>query len=166
MSNEGQEKTFTQADFDALKAEHEKMIADLNGRHKEELDRKVDAAIKKAQAEAEKQAKQAQMSELEKAQSELADLQTKYQESQNTIALTNQKDETRKLMAELGVDERCLDYVFVPKDMEATKGKVQAFKEYIDNVKKETFENNVQSKTPKAGKPPASKDAFEIGFDS
>ena len=166
MSNEGQEKTFTQADFDALKAEHEKMIADLNGRHKEELDRKVDAAIKKAQAEAEKQAKQAQMSELEKAQSELADLQTKYQESQNTIALTNQKDETRKLMAELGVDERCLDYVFVPKDMEATKGKVQAFKEYIDNVKKETFENNVQSKTPKAGETPASKDAFEIGFDS
>ena len=166
MSNEGQEKTFTQADLDALKAEHEKTIADLNGRHKEELDRKVDAAIKKAQAEAEKQAKQAQMSELEKAQSELADLQTKYQESQNTIALTNQKDETRKLMAELGVDERCLDYVFVPKDMEATKGKVQAFKEYIDNVKKETFENNVQSKTPKAGETPASKDAFEIGFDS
>ena len=166
MSNEGQEKTFTQADFDALKAEHEKMIADLNGRHKEELDRKVDAAIKKAQAEAEKQAKQAQMSELKKAQSELADLQTKYQESQNTIGLTNQKDETRKLMADLGVDERCLDYVFIPKDMEATKSRVKAFKDYIDNVKKETFENNVQSKTPKTGDTPASKDAFEIGFDS
>lgn len=166
MSNETQEKTFTQADFDALKAEHEKMIADLNDRHKEELERKVDGAIKKAQAEAEKQAKQAQMSELEKAQSELAELQTKYQESQNTIALTNQKDETRKLMSEIGVDEKCLDYVFIPKDMEATKSRVKAFKEYIDNVKKETFENNVQSITPKTGDAPANKDAFEIGFDS
>ena len=52
-------KTFTQADLDALKTEHEKAINDLKNRHKEELDRKVDGAVKKAQAEAEEKAKEA-----------------------------------------------------------------------------------------------------------
>ena len=50
--SEGQETTFTQADIDNLKAEHEKAIKDLNDRHNSELARKVDAAIKKAQADA------------------------------------------------------------------------------------------------------------------
>ncbi|MBQ8635154.1 hypothetical protein IJX73_02260 [bacterium] len=62
------EAKFTQADLDALKAEHTKAINELNDRHKYELDRKVEAAIKKAQAEAEEKAKEANMSELEKAQ--------------------------------------------------------------------------------------------------
>ena len=43
----GEEKTFTQADIDALKTEHSKAIADLNDRHKFELDRKVARVIKK-----------------------------------------------------------------------------------------------------------------------
>ena len=47
MSNEGQEKTFTQADLDALKTEHAKALSELSERHKFEIDRKVDAAIKK-----------------------------------------------------------------------------------------------------------------------
>lgn len=41
-------KTFTQADIDALQAEHTKAIAELNDRHKGELNRKVEQAIKKA----------------------------------------------------------------------------------------------------------------------
>ena len=52
------EAKFTQADLDALKAEHEKAINDLKDRHKEELDRKVDGAVKKALAEAEEKAKE------------------------------------------------------------------------------------------------------------
>ena len=64
----GEEKAFTQADIDALKTEHSKAIAELNDRHKFELDRKVEAAIKKAQAEAEEAAKKANMSETEKLQ--------------------------------------------------------------------------------------------------
>lgn len=143
-------KTFTQADIDALKDEHSKAIADLNGRHKEELDRKVEAAIKKAQAEAEEAARKANMSELEKAQSDLADLQAKYQISQDTIALTTQKDDTRKKMTELGVDEKYLKYVFVPKDMKATEENIKSLKADIDEIKKVTFESNVKSHIPGA----------------
>ena len=55
-------------------------------------------------------------------------------------------------MSEMGVDESCLDYVFIPKDIEGTKTRVKAFKEYIDKVKKETFENSLKSTIPGAGK--------------
>ena len=151
MSNEGQEKTFTQADLDALKAEHEKAISDLNGRHKEELDRKVDAAVKKVQAEAEEKARVANMSELEKAQKLADDYKIKFEAEADKNALTVQKDETRAYMQELGLDSSCLDYVFIPKDLDGTKAKAKAFKEYIDKVKKETFETNVKSKVPNAG---------------
>lgn len=150
-------KTFTQADFDALKAEHTKAINDLNERHKSELDRKVEAAIKKAQAEAEEKAKEANMSELEKAQKELEkaqklsdDFRIKYEAEAEKTALTEQRAQTLKDMAESGVDAGCLDFVFVPKDTEGTKARIKAFKEYTDNVKKTTFEKNINSTIPGA----------------
>ena len=55
-------------------------------------------------------------------------------------------------MSEMGVDLSNLDFCFVPKDMEATKAKVKAFKEMIDGVKKATFEGGVQSTVPNKGK--------------
>ena len=159
-------KTFTQADLDALTAEHTKAMKELEERLKGETARKVDAAIKKTQAEAEEAAKNANLSELEKAQKEASDFKAKYEAEAEKTALTAQKEEARKLMNELGVDEKCLDFVFIPKDIEGTKARMQAFKGYVDDVKKTTFENNVQSTTPKAGDAPKQKDAFELGFDS
>lgn len=159
-------KTFTQADLDALTAEHSKALKELEDRLKGETARKVDAAIKKTQAEAEEAARVANMSELEKAQKAAEDFRIKYEAEAEKTALTAQKEEARKLMSELGVDEKCLDFVFVPKDIEGTKARLKAFKGYIDDVKKTTFENNVQSITPKAGQPPEQKDAFEQGFDN
>ena len=151
------EAKFTQADLDALKAEHAKAINDLNERHKYEVDRKVEAAIKKAQAEAEEKAKEANMSELEKAQKALEkaqklsdDFRIKYEAEAEKTALTAQREQALKDLAELGVDASCLDYVFIAKDAEGTKAKAKAFKEYIDNVKKTTFESNVRSTIPGA----------------
>lgn len=153
-------KTFTQQDFDNFKSE-------LEAKHQEDLNNlagKLRAEFKekeaKAKAEAEKAAKQAGMSELEKANAEIADWKAKYQEKEDIIALSAQKDETRKFMSELGVDEKCLDYVFIPKDIEGTKARAKAFKEYIDNVKKETFESNLKSKIPNAGGKNSADDAL------
>lgn len=166
MAEENQDvKTFTQEDID-------KLTADLSAKHQEEMDKlasKLRSEFKekeaKAKAEAEKQARQANMSELEKANDTIKELQTKYQEQADINALASQKEEARKIMSELGVDLSCLDFCFVPKDVEATKAKIQAFKEYTDNVKKTTFENGVQSKTPEKGQPPET-DAFLDGFDN
>lgn len=158
-------KTFTQADLDALTAEHTKAMKELEERLKGETARKVDAAIKKTQAEAEEAAKNANLSELEKAQKVANEFKAKYEAEAEKTALTAQKEETIKVMNELGVDLRCLDFVFIPKDIEGTKARAQAFRDYVGEVQKATFENNVQSKAPKAGNPPE-KDAFEQGFDS
>lgn len=149
QAQEGAEngKTYTQADIDNLTAKHQEEMNTLAGKLRAEFKEKEKAAKEAA----EKAARQANMSELEKANAELEELRGKYQESQNTIALTAQKDETRKLMAELGVDEKCLDYVFVPKDMEATKARAKAFKAYVDEVKKNTFEKNIGGTPPGAG---------------
>lgn len=148
---EQEPKTFTQADIDKLNEEHANALKELETRLKGEQDRKVDAAIKKTKAEIEEAAKKASMSELEKANAELAEYKTKYQEQADINALTVQKDATRKLMAEMKIDADCLDYVFIPKDEEGTKARCKAFKDYIDKVKKETFEGNVRSTIPGAG---------------
>lgn len=159
-------QTFTQDDIDKLKAE-------WSAKHQEEMDglaSKLRNEFKekeaKAKAEAEKLAKQANMTELEKANERIKELEVKYKEQTDINELASQKDETRKLMTEAGVDLACLDFCFVPKDIEATKSKIQAFKEYTNNVKKETFESNVQSTVLKQGQPPAENDAFLDGFDN
>ena len=132
-------------------------MADLNTKHQEDMNAlagRLRAEFKdkeaKAKAEAEKLAKQANMSELEKANAELADWKAKYQEKEDLINLSTQKDETRKLMKEMGVDESCLDFCFIPKDTDGTKARIKAFKEYTDGVKKATFENGMQSKIPQS----------------
>ena len=82
-----EQKTFTQEDFDKFKAE-------LDAKHQEDLNSlagKLRAEFKekeqKAKAEAEKAAKQAGMTELEKANAEIADWKAKYQEKEDLIAV-------------------------------------------------------------------------------
>ena len=146
MTEENQDvKTFTQADIDKLNEEHANALKELETRLKGEQDRKVDAAIKKTKAEIEEAARKASMTETEKLNAELEEYKTKYQEQADINEHESKKDETRKLMQEAGVDLSCLDFCFVPKDIEATKVKIKAFKEYTDGVKKSTFENGVQS---------------------
>lgn len=157
--------TFTQEDIDKINAEHQEALKELEARLKSETERKVDGAIKKTKAEMEEQAKKAKMSETEKLETELNEYKTKYQEQADINAIASQKDETRKLMAEMGVDSNCLDFVFIPKDIEGTKAKIQAFKEYTDNVKKTTFENGVKSTVPDKSQNKET-DAFLDGFDN
>lgn len=160
------ETTFTQADID-------KITADLTAKHQEEMNKlagslraEFKAKEQKAKEEAERLAKEANMSELEKAQSRIKDLEAKYQEKEDLINLNNQKDETRAYLKEIGVDVANLDYVFIPKDMDGTKARANAFKDMIDNVKKTTFENNMKSTIPNANKEGGEPDPFLEGFES
>lgn len=157
-------KTFTQADIDKLNEEHANALKELETRLKGEQERKVDAAIKKTKAEIEEAARKASMTETEKLNAELEEYKTKYQEQADINALASQKDETRKLMQDAWVDLSNLDFCFVPKDIEATKAKIKAFKEMIDNVKKTTFENGVQSKVPNKGKADAETSDLRQAF--
>ena len=53
-------------------------------------------------------------------------------------------------MAELGVDEKYLRYVFAPKDMKATEENIKSLKADIDEIKKVTFESKVNSTIPQS----------------
>ena len=161
QNSQEQEKTFTQADIDNLNAKHQEEMDKLAGKLRAEFKEKE----QKAKAEAEKLARQANMSELEKANEQVKELQAKLQESETAIALTTQKDETRAYLKEIGVDVSNLDYVFIPQDLEGTKAKANAFKEMIDGVRKQTFESNVKSTIPQMGKEENS-DVFLQGFNS
>lgn len=161
-----EDKTFTQEQIDELNAKHAQELKDLEARLKGETDRKVDAAIKKTKTEIEEAAKKASMSETEKLNAELEEYKIKYQQEADKNALTAQKDEARKLMAELGVDEKCLDFCFIPKDTEGTAERIKSFKEYVSSVEKATFEKNVGNPPPKTDKEDGNKDAFLQGFDS
>ena len=158
-------KTFTQEDIDKLNEEHANALKELETRLKGETERKVDGAIKKTKAELEEQIKREKMTETEKLTAELDEYKAKYQEQADINALATQKDEARKLMSEAGLDLNCLDFCFVPKDIEATKTRIQAFKEYTDGVKKSTFEGSVKSTVPNAGQPPETDD-FMDGFNN
>lgn len=154
-----EEKTFTQADIDNLEAKHKEELTELAERLKSEHKRKLDGALKELRADLEKKANEANMSELEKAQSRIKDLEAKYQEKEDLINLNNQKDETRAYLKEIGVDVANLDYVFIPKDMDGTKARANAFKEMIDNVKKDTWGSNMKSTIPNANKDNGNADA-------
>ena len=159
---EDETKTFTQDDIDNA-------VAQVTAKHQEEMNAlagKMRAEFKakeqKAKEDAEKLAKQANMTELEKAKEDYKELESKYQQSQDTIALTTQKDETRKYLKEIGVDESNLDYVFIPKDIDGTKAKAKAFKEMIENVKKSVFETNAKTNIPNASKDKISVDEAQL----
>lgn len=159
-------KTYTQADIDELTAKHQEELNNLAGKLRAEFKAKEQKAKDDAKAEAERLAKEAQMTELEKANSRYAELEAKWKASEEQIALTTQKDETRAYLKELGVSESNLDYVFIPKDLEGTKVRAKAFKEMIDNVKKETFEKGAGTPPPNAGKDGGETDPFLQGFES
>lgn len=159
-------KSFTQEDIDNLTAKHQEEMTALQERLKHEYDRKADGLTKKIRAEMEEESKKKDMSELERANTELNEYKTKYEKAQSQIDITNQKDETRKILADMKLSDNCLDFVFIPNDIEGTKARAKAFKEHIDNVKKETFENNIKSTVPNKGNAPDVNDAFLQGFNS
>lgn len=164
MTDNGSEKAFTQADIDALNAKHQEEMNAFAGKLRAEFKEKEAKAKAEAKAEAQNAIKQANMTELEKANAQIEELRAKYQEKEDILAITSQKDETRKFISELGLDEKCLDYVFVPKDIETTKSRALAFKEYVENVRKQTFESSIKSIVPGAGKTD-SKNAFLSGME-
>ena len=156
-------KTFTQEDIDKLNEEHAQALKDLETRLKGETERKVDSAIKKTKAEIEEATKKANMSETEKLNAELEEYKNKYQIEADKNALAVEKEEARKLMAEAGVDEKCFDFCFIPKDKEGTAQRIKTFKEYVTGVEKNTFEKHAGGKPPKQGSD-EEKDAFLQGF--
>lgn len=132
-----QEAKFTQADIDKIvqtrlseqKASFEKKLADQK-------------------AAAEKEAELAKLSEIDRLKAEKDDLNAKYQAEADKNALSVQKDETRKIMAEKGLPDCFLDSVLVAKDSDATNARIDSIKSVFDEAVQKAVVAKIPSHVP------------------
>jgi protein subunit release factor A len=153
-------QTFTQEQVDALIKEAEtkgfvKGKTDTNSK----WEKKAAERERLAKEEAEKQARFEKMSELEKQTTLAKDFEQKYNDLQDKITLTEQREETRNYLKEIGLSDVFLDSVLIPKDAEATKEKAVAIKALFDAE----VEKAVQAKIPTHV--PKQNGEVENGFD-
>lgn len=159
-TQEDEPKTFTKAELQEL-LDKTRKEGETNGYVKGKTDtqakweKKVAEQTKLAKEEAEKQARFANMSELEKAQSEANESKAKLQALEDKIALNEQREETRKLMKDKGLPDVFLDSVLVFKDAEATLAKIGEIKELFDAEVQKAVEAKITTHVPKQ---PNSKD--------
>lgn len=148
-------KSYTKEELDAL-LEKARKEGETNGYVKGKTDtnakweKKSAEQTRLAKEEAEKQAKFANMSELEKAQTEANESKAKLQELENKIALNEQKEETRKLMKDKGLPDVFLDSVLVFKDAEATLAKIVEVKDLFDAEVQKAVEAKITTHVPKS----------------
>lgn len=141
QGTEGQEvKTYTQEEVDALL--------------QQESDRRVTAALKKAEqknAERLKEAqKLAQMNEQEKYEYELRQREQAIAEKEKALALAENKTEASKILAEKGISLQLVDFV-VAEDAETMKANI----DLLDNAFKQSVRAEVEKRlagnAPKKG---------------
>lgn len=146
---QGQEeapKTYTQEDLDKLLQENSNNIA---GKIRAEEKKKYDAKLKEIDEQAKQQAKFEKMSELDK-QTEIArQAQEQLKALQDKIALTEQRDETRKLMKDKGLPDVFLDSVLVFQDADATIAKIAEVKALFDAEVQKAVEGRMKTHVPK-----------------
>lgn len=136
-NNEGQPKTYTQEEVDALL--------------QQETDRRVTSALKKAEAknaeklkEAEKLAK---MNEEQKYAYELEQREAAIAEKEKALALAENKNEASKILAEKGISLSLVDFV-VAEDAETMNDNIQLLDKAFKQSVKEEVERRLASKTP------------------
>lgn len=136
------EKTYTQAEVDAfLQAE---------------TDRRVTAALKKAEkrnAEKLREAqKLAQMNETEKYEYELQRREAAIAEKERELALAENKAEASKILAEKGISLQLIDFV-VAEDAETMKSNIDLLDKAFKQSVKDEVNRRLAGNAPKKGLP-------------
>lgn len=142
VEEQGQEKTYTQAEVDALL--------------QQEGDRRVTAALKKAEqknAEKLKEAqKLAQMNEQEKYEYELNQREKAIAEKEKALALAENKNEASKILAEKGISLQLVDFV-VAEDAETMKANIDLLDSAFKQSVKAEVEKRLAGNAPKKNLP-------------
>lgn len=135
---EATEKTYTQAEVDALL--------------QAEADRRVSAALKKQErknAERVKEAeKLAQMNEQEKYEYQLQQREAAILEKEKELALMENKNEASKILAEKGISLSLVDFI-VAEDAETMKANIDLLDRAFKASVKAEVEKRLASNTPK-----------------
>lgn len=146
-------KTYTQAEVDELL--------------QKESDRRVTAALKKAEeknaAKLRESEKLARMNEQEKFQYELEQREKAIVEKEKALALLENKNEASKILAEKGISLKLVDFV-VDESADAMNDKIKLLESEFKRSVKAEVEKRLGSNTPKMNLPPdaaLTKDAFK-----
>lgn len=147
-------KSYTQEELNALldKARKE---GETNGfvMGKTETNKKWEKTVaereKAAKEEAEKQAKFANMSESQRLQTQLEEVTKELQTMKDEKELNLQKEETRKMLKEQGLDEFFLSSVLVKGDAEATLNRIKEGKKTFDAIVQKAVEAKITTHVPK-----------------
>ena len=163
---QGQEpKTYSQEEVDKLLAEKDA----LNQEEKNQLAGKLRAEFKdkelKAAEKAKKDAEFAKMSELEQQRTLAKEATEELQKLKDQIALSQQKEETRKLMQEKGLPEIFLDNLIVFKDAEATKANIEKAKLDFDTAVQKALGEKVKTHVPTNDVQTGNKDSFGLSHE-
>ncbi len=149
----GTEKTYTQAEVEELL--------------QKEADRRVTAALQKQErknAEKMREAqKLAQMNEAEKFQYELEQREKAIVEKEKALALSENKNEASKILAEKGLSLSLVDFV-VAEDAETMNANITLLEKAFKQSVKLEVEKRLGSATPKKNLPPdeaITKDSFK-----
>ena len=133
--------------------------------YKEELQNEFLKKEETMRQELESEAKKAGMTELERTQAELAEIKQKYEEKEKECLISKEKEETKAILEEEGLQEAALELVYMPLDMEKTKSKIGVLKNYIGQMKKDILQNYINTPLPLTSNQ-AAYDAFIEGFDT
>lgn len=146
-------KTYTQAEVDELL--------------QKESDRRVTAALKKAEeknaAKLRESEKLARMNEQEKFQYELEQREKAIVEKEKALALLENKNEASKILAEKGISLKLVDFV-VDESADAMNDKIKLLESEFKRSVKAEVEKRLGSNTPKMNLPPdaaLTKEAFK-----
>ena len=134
----GSEKTFTQAEVDALL--------------QSEADKRVSAALKKAESKNAKAiaeaTKLAQMSAEDKSRYELEQRELKIAEKEKQLAVLENKNEASKILADKGLDLALVDFI-VAEDADTMMSNIKMLDVAFKNSVKNEVEKRLKGSTPK-----------------
>lgn len=149
-------KSYTQEELNAL-LEKARKEGETSGfvMGKTETNKKWERTVaereKAAKEEAEKQAKFANMSESQRLQTQLEEVTKELQTMKDEKELNLQREETRKMLKEQGLDEFFLSSVLVKGDAEATLNRIKEGKQMFDAVLQKALEAKIPVNIPKQG---------------
>ena len=136
-NTESTEKTYTQAEVDALL--------------QQEGDRRVSSALKKQEAKMAERLKEAQkvaqMNEQQKYIYELEQREKLVAEKERELALSEMKNEASKILSEKGISLQLVDFV-VNEDAEITNANISILDKAFKQSVKEEVERRLSSKVP------------------
>lgn len=157
MKNEASElkddnkRLYTEKDFE----EYKKQTDELLVKKEEELKNKIEKELKKST-----------MSELELAKEELNELREKYKQKEDECLISNQKEETIKILNDKNLDSSILNLVYIPLDMKGTEERIEILKSYTEKIKEDIYKNLTNAPLPLISKEQTKNDAFIEGFET